>query len=131
MASIRKDIVIDAAAADVWDAVRDIGAIHARLARGFVTGTRLEQGARVVTFANGLVVRELIVDIDDTQRRIAYSVTGGSPQHHNASMQIFEDGARRSRMVWITDLLPNEIAPRFAAMIEQGAEAMRQTLSAG
>jgi Polyketide cyclase / dehydrase and lipid transport len=129
MASIRKEIVIDAAAADAWDAVRDVGAVHTRLARGFVTATRLEPGARVVTFVNGFEARELIVDVDDAQRRIAYSVVGGSVKHHNASMQILEEGARRSRMVWITDVLPNEAAAQLATMIDQGAEAMRRTLS--
>lgn len=129
MACIRKEMPIDAAAEDVWDAVRDIGAVHRRLARDFVTSTRLEPGARVVTFANGFVARELIVDVDDAQRRVAYSVTGGAATHHNASMQVLAEGEQRSRLVWITDVLPNEVVPQFAAMIDQGAEAMRRTLS--
>ena len=54
-----------AAAADVWDALRDVGALHTRLAVGFVTDGRMEPGARVVTFANGVVARELIVAVDD------------------------------------------------------------------
>lgn len=129
MACIRKEIPLDAAAEDVWDAVRDIGAVHRRLARDFVTSTRLEPGARVVTFANGFVARELIVDVDDAQRRVAYSVTGGAATHHNASMQVLAEGEQRSRLVWITDVLPNEVVPQLAAMIDQGAEAMRRTLS--
>ena len=70
MASIREEILLDARAEDVWDAVRDVGALHTRLVPGFVTDTRLEKGARIVTFANGMVVRELIVDLDDTARRL-------------------------------------------------------------
>ena len=95
MASIRKEIVIEASPKRVWDAVRDVGAVHERLAPGFVVDTRLEAGARVVTFANGLVARELIVDVDDEARRLAWAVVG-SPRltHHNASMQIFDDGDR-------------------------------------
>jgi hypothetical protein len=65
MASIRKEILLDARPEEVWDAVRDIGALHTRLVPGFVTDTRLEEGARIVTFGNGMVVRELIVDLDD------------------------------------------------------------------
>ena len=38
--------------------------LHDRLARGFVTDTELEGDTRLVTFANGMVVRELIVDVD-------------------------------------------------------------------
>jgi hypothetical protein len=128
MASIRKEIAIAASAEQVWDAVRDVGAIHHRLARGFVTDTRLENGARVVTFANGVVVRELIVDIDDEQRRIAYSVVGSAATHHNASIEVYPDGAARSRLVWIADLLPNEAADKFEPMMEQGALVMQRTL---
>ena len=129
MASIRKEIVIEASPKRVWDAVRDVGAVHERLAPGFVVDTRLEAGARVVTFANGLVARELIVDVDDEARRLAWAVVG-SPRltHHNASMQVFDDGDRGSRVVWIADLLPDEIAGTIAAMIEEGLGAMKKTL---
>jgi carbon monoxide dehydrogenase subunit G len=129
MASIRREIVIEASAARVWDAVRDVGAVHERLAPGFVVDTRLQAGARVVTFANGLVARELIVDVDDEARRLAWAVVD-SPRltHHNASMQVFEDGDRGSRVVWIADLLPHEIGGTIAAMIEEGLGTMKKTL---
>jgi carbon monoxide dehydrogenase subunit G len=129
MASIRREIVIEASPERIWDAVRDVGAVHERLAPGFVVDTRLQAGARVVTFANGLVARELIVDVDDEARRLAWAVVG-SPRltHHNASMQVFDDGDRGSRVVWIADLLPNEIGGTIAAMIEEGLGAMKKTL---
>ncbi|MFA5939768.1 MAG: SRPBCC family protein [Sinimarinibacterium sp.] len=127
MAAIHREVCIDAAPARVWDAVRDIGAIHTRLAPGFVTDTRLEDGARVVTFANGMVARELIVDLDDAARRLAWSVVGTRMTHHNASLQVFADGGG-CRAVWIADLLPHELAPMIAGMIEQGLAAMKRTL---
>jgi carbon monoxide dehydrogenase subunit G len=129
MASIRREILIEARPESVWDAVRDVGAVHERLAPGFVVDTRLEEGARIVTFANGLVARELIVDVEDAARRLAWAVVG-SPRltHHNASMQVFDDGDRGSRVVWIADLLPNELAGTIAAMIEEGLGAMKKTL---
>jgi hypothetical protein len=89
MASIRKEIVIQAPAETVWAAVRDVGAVHERLAPGFVVDTRLEDGARVVTFGNGQVARELIVDVDDEARRLAWAVVGTRLTHHNASLQVF------------------------------------------
>ncbi len=104
MASIRRETLIEATPEKVWDALRDVGAIHRRLAPGFVTDVRLEEGARVVTFGNGMVVRELIVDIDDQARRLAWSAIGGQMTHHNASAQVFPD-AGGSRFVWIADLL--------------------------
>ena len=128
MASIREEIPIQARPDDVWAAVRDVGAIHTRLAPGFVVDTKLEEGARVVTFGNGLVARELIVDIDDEARRLAWSVVGGRLTHHNASLQVFDEGAERSRLVWIADLLPNELSGQIRAMIKQGMSVMKQTL---
>ena len=131
MASIRHEIFVDARAEAVWDAVRDVGAVHERLAPGFVVDTRLEEGARVVTFGNGLVARELIVDLDDGARRLCWAVVG-SPRltHHNASLQVFADGEQRSRVVWIADLLPDTAAVTIRAMIEQGMTVMKKTLEA-
>jgi carbon monoxide dehydrogenase subunit G len=128
MASIHKEIRIDARSEDVWDAIRDVGAIHRRLAPGFVVDTKLEGDARIVTFGNGMVVRELIVDIDDAARRLVWSVVGGPMTHHNASLQVFAGEDGRSRVVWIADLLPNDLGPTIAGMIEQGMGVMRQTL---
>jgi hypothetical protein len=131
MASIRHEVMIDASDGVVWDAIRDVGAVHERLAPGFVVDTRLEDGARVVTFGNGLVARELIVDLDDTARRLCWAVVG-SPRltHHNASLQVFADGEQRSRVVWIADLLPDAAAATIRAMIEQGMAVMKKTLEA-
>ena len=89
MASIHNETLIEARPETVWAAVRDIGAVHERLAPGFVIDTRLENGARVVTFANGLVVRELIVDMDDAARRLVWAVVRGQLTHHNASLQVY------------------------------------------
>jgi len=129
MASIRKEILIEAPPEKVWDAIRDVGALHERLVPGFVIDTRLEEGARIVTFGNGMVARELIVDLDDAARRLVWAVVG-SPRltHHNASVQVFADGERRSRVVWVADVLPNEIAGYMAGLLDQGLGVMKKTL---
>src|SRR2546428_4535071 len=128
MASIRKEILLDARAEDVWDAVRDVGALHTRLVPGFVTDTRLEKGARIVTFGNGIVVRELIVDLDDTARRLVWSASGGRLSHHDAAAQVFADGDKRSRLVWTADLLPDGLAGEIRTMMEDGAAAMEKAV---
>jgi carbon monoxide dehydrogenase subunit G len=128
MASIRKEIFVDAKPESVWSAIRDVGALHQRLVPGFVVDTRLEADARIVTFGNGMVVRELIVDLDDDARRLAWSARGGRLSHHNASVQVFADGEGKSRIVWVADLLPNEVASDIRAMIEQAAAVMKPTL---
>jgi carbon monoxide dehydrogenase subunit G len=128
MASIHREIRIDSGADDVWEAVRDWGAPHKRLAPGFLVDSRAEGDARIVTFADGLVVRELIVDVDDHARRLVWAAVGGRLTHHNASMQVFADGQGRSRVVWVADLLPNELAGYVSGLIEQGLGVMKQTL---
>jgi uncharacterized protein YndB with AHSA1/START domain len=128
MASIRREVIVERKPEEVWDALRDVGAIHTRLARGFVTDVRLEDGARIVTFGNGMVVRELILDVSDDQRRVAWAVKDGPLEHYSASAQVFADGPARTRFVWIADLLPHSEAPRIAGMIEQGLQAIKQTL---
>ena len=129
MASIRKEIPLDARAEEVWAAVRDVGALHTRLVPGFVTDTKLEPGARVVTFANGMVVKELIVDLDDEARRLVWSAVGGRLSHHNASAQVFADGETGSRLVWTADLLPDELAGDIRTMIDHGAAAMQKAFA--
>jgi carbon monoxide dehydrogenase subunit G len=128
MASIRKEVLIAVAPEQVWSALRDVGALHTRLVTGFVTDCRLDGDARVVTFANGMVARELIVDIDDAGRRVVWSAVGGRLSHHNASAQVFADERGASRVRWVADLLPNELAPAIATMIDQGLVAMKRTL---
>ena len=128
MASIRREIRIDSRPEKVWDAVRDVGNIHQRLAPGFVVDCRMDgDDARIVTFGNGLVVKEIIVDRDDAARRLCWTAKSERMTHHNASMQIFAEGDG-ARAVWIADLLPNEVAPAIGAMIEQGMGAMKKTL---
>ena len=128
MASIRNEILIEARPEDIWDAVRDVGALHTRLVPGFVVDTKMDGDARIVTFGNGLVARELIVDIGEDARRLVWSVVGGRLTHHNASLQVFADSESRSRVVWIADLLPNDLAGAIAGMIEQGMGTMKRTL---
>ena len=128
MASIRREISIEVPAEKLWSALRDVGELHTRLVTGFVTACHLDGDARIVTFANGMVARELIVDIDDNDRRLVWAAVGGRLTHHNASAQVFSEGTGRSRLVWIADLLPNEMAPAIAGMIEQGTVAMKRTL---
>jgi len=128
MASIRKEITIDARPEDVWDALRDVGALHTRLVPGFVVDTKIEDGARIVTFGNGMLARELIVDLDDDARRLIWSVVGGRFTHHTASARVFPEGDHRSRFVWIADLLPNALAGDIAGLMEQGLALMKRTL---
>ncbi|MFD0692181.1 SRPBCC family protein [Actinomadura fibrosa] len=133
MASIRHEIVVDARPEAVWAAIADVGAVHDRLLPGRVAATRIEGEVRTLTFPDGHEIRELIVDIDDEARRLAYAVIeGGRPplNHHHASFQVFDEPGGRSRLVWITDVLPNAHAPEIRIRVERGAEEMKHNLEA-
>lgn len=126
MASIHNDIPIDAAAHDVWDAVRDFGALHERLVPGFVTACTLDGDARIVTFANGSVAREVLVDCDDARRRLVYAINNERLKHYSASVQVIDDGEQRSRLVWIIDMLPNELAPYVLGQTKDAVIAIQK-----
>src|SRR5260221_14052868 len=128
MASIHKDILLDAHPNDVWAAVRDFGSPHQRLVAGFVLDSRLDGEARIVTFANGTVARELLVDCDEAQRRLVYAVISERIKQHSASVQVTADGEARARLIWIVDVLPNEIAPYIDGQMDQAALAMQKSL---
>ncbi|MEU1287944.1 SRPBCC family protein [Kitasatospora sp. NPDC005856] len=132
MATIHRDVPIDAAPEEIWAAIRDWGEVHHKLAPGFVTDTRVEGDVRLVTFEDGTLVHELIVSLDDDARRIAYAVVGGSLNvfHHHASMQVFAEAGGRSRFVWIIDVQPHSLAEPIAAMVDQGIRTIRKTLEA-
>jgi carbon monoxide dehydrogenase subunit G len=130
LASIRKERKIDAAPEDVWDALRDWGAVHERLVPGFVVGTELDGEDRIVTFFNGAVAREVLIDLDEESRRLVWSVVDGPYSHHNGAAQVHPDGDGGTLFVWTADLLPNEAAEPTAAMMERGVETVKQTLEA-
>ena len=127
MASIIRDITVAAAPETVWQAVRDVGNAH-QLFVGVLTDCRMGNGERTVTFANGMVLRELILDVNDEHRRVAYTAVGGRTTHHNSSLQVFAAEGGRSRIQWITDFLPNELAPVLSGLVEAGAAAMKRQL---
>jgi hypothetical protein len=128
MASIHKEIPIDASPAEVWAAVRDFGYPHQRLVPGFALDARLDGDARIVTFANGSVARELLVDCDDERRRLVYAVVSERVTQHSASLQVTADGDSRARLLWIVDVLPNEMAPYIDGQMDLAALAMQKTL---
>ena len=129
MASIHKDIPIDAHPDAVWDAARDFGAVHQRLNPGFVTDCRLDGNTRIVTFHNGNVVPEEFVDCDEARRRLAYAIVGREGvRHYNGSVQVVGDGESRSRIIWIIDVLPNDIAPYISSQMDLAVAAMQKAL---
>jgi uncharacterized protein YndB with AHSA1/START domain len=131
MASIRKEILIDAPPEKVWDAVRDFGALHERLVPGFVTDCRMDGEDRIVTFASGAVMREVLIDSDDEAKRLVWSIVDGPYKHHNGAVQVFSEGENGSLFVWTSDLLADEEVVRLTdESMQTGVETAKKTLEA-
>ena len=128
MASIRKEIRIEAPVDRVWDALRDVGALHTRLVPGFVVDTRLEGDTRVVTFGNGMTAREEIVSVDPAQRRVAWAVVGQQFRHYNGAAWVEPDPKGGSRFIWTADVLPNDLASQVEQMMTVGISVVKNTL---
>src|SRR5258708_31955975 len=103
MASIHNGIIIDAHPDQVWDALRDFGALHTRLVPGFVLDTKLDGDARIVTFSNGTVAREVLVDCDDARRRLVYATVSERRKQPRASVPVFSACDAPSPLSWIVD----------------------------
>jgi hypothetical protein len=130
MATIHREVLIQASPEKVWDALRDVGALHTRLCPGFVVDTQMDGDARIVTFGNGKTARELIISVDDQARRVVWAVVGTALLHHNGVSQVIALPGGGCRFTWTADLLPNELAPSVAAMMEAGIAIVKQTQEA-
>lgn len=130
MATIRKSLDLAAPAEQVWDALADFGAVHRRIAPGFLTDCRLEGESRVVTFASGQVFREHLVSADPAERRLVYAISEPPFLTYQGTAQVLALAEGRCRFVWTVDLLPNELAGHIEAQMELGAQAIRRTLEA-
>jgi carbon monoxide dehydrogenase subunit G len=121
MASVTVESELTCPAERAWALLADFENPHKAFA-GVLTGARAEDGGRVVTFANGMEVREIIVDLDDARRRVAYAAVGGRFSQHAAAMQVVEDGGG-CRFLWTSDFLPDDAAPLVKGLMQQGAAA--------
>ncbi|MBM1172544.1 SRPBCC family protein [Microvirga arabica] len=127
MASETVEIMTKATPETVWDAIRDVGALHTRLVPGFVVDTRLEPGARIVTFGNGMIVREPIIALDEDRCRLVWSAEGAGLSHYNASVQVFATQGG-SRAVWIADFLPDSASAQVQSMMQDGISVLKATM---
>ena len=130
MPSIRKEIQVDASAEKVWDALRDFGALHERLVPGFVTDCRMDGEDRIVTFANGAVMREVLIDLDEDDRRLVWTIVDGPYRHHQGAAQVFADGDG-ARFVWTADLLAeDDVVAQTEQAMKMGIATVKATLEA-
>jgi Polyketide cyclase / dehydrase and lipid transport len=130
MASIHHEVELEVSAEQAWSQLRQVGDAPRLFAPVLVDG-EMEGDTRTVRFANGMVVHERILDVDDRRRRLAYTVLDGPGMtYHHASMEIVAAGPERSRFVWVTDVLPGEVRDAVAPLVEQGSHALKVNIEA-
>jgi hypothetical protein len=128
MTTLYREIPVDAGAEEVWAALRDPADV-ARVFAGVLIGARMEKDVRWVTFADGTVIEERVIAVDDTHRRLAYTVGGGRFEHHHATLQVMPDTPERCRVVWISDFTPAERAAMVEPLMDAGCAALRRNLA--
>ena len=130
MATVRKTITIGRPADEVWDAVSDAGALHTRVAPHVVADCSLaaEGEERIVTFANGVVLRELIISNDRSARRLAWSALSDQWQHHNAAVVVTPLGENSCEVAWTADVLPHSAGALMEQFLTMGLDSMKKHL---
>lgn len=129
MVTILRDVLVNLPVESVWARLRQVGEAHELFAGVLVDG-RIEGDLRTVTFANGMVVTEQILGVDEASMRVAYSVVDGPFARHAASMQVVGEGAG-SRVVWFSDLKPDVLAEMVTPLMEAGLAALKRNLEGG
>jgi hypothetical protein len=126
-----EEIEIAAPADAVWDAVRDFGRVHERVATGFVTDCRMDGAdARIVTFANGTSARETLTGLDDAARRLGYAIVGQRFSHYEGTLQV-EPSAAGCRLIWRVELAPPDFADYVAGQMKLAVPLIKARLEAG
>jgi hypothetical protein len=130
VASVIREITIEATADMVWAAVGDFANGPLQMSPGVFVDCHLDEAdVRTLTFADGTVASERLIARDDQARRIVWGWVGDERvEHDNASMQVFTDGETRSRLVWIHDTLPDDLTGWLATAMDQLAPVFQEAL---
>ena len=95
-----------------------------------MTDSRLGAGTCVVTFAAGGEAQERLVTADAAARRLVYTVVRGAGRDAPSGLGRGPRGPDGGcRLVWTTDVLPDDLAPLIDGLMDQGAVAIARTLA--
>lgn len=134
MATIRRELRIDAPPSEVWPLIGDPGSIH-RWFPGIVAA-RLDQdehGATVrhVSLASGLELAEVVVTNDPILRRFQYRITGGVFREHLGTVDVIDLGDGSSLAVYSTDASPDVMALVIGGATGVALENIKSLAEAG
>lgn len=112
MATIRRELRIEAPAEQVWPLVGDPGRIHEWFPG--IVDCRVEADGdttvRHVTLASGLTLAEEVLTVDPLLRRFQYRITGGIFREHLGTVDVIDLGDGTCLGVYSTDARPDVMA---------------------
>ncbi len=128
MTAIVKEINLPLSADALWEKIADVGEINRF--RPLITACRLDGDTRFCTMANGAEIEEIITSIDSEHRRVGYTISKAPfPfDFHSGSMQVTPDDDG-SRLVWITDIKPDELAGQLGPLLDQAVQGIKEKWS--
>ncbi len=118
MATLYKEVSLAVAPDALWEKVSKVGEVDKLL--NVIAKSELDGDVRVCTMADGGVLRERIVGIDDAKRRVAYTISDAPfpLEFHAASMQVIDEGDGRLTFRWVTDLKPDALAAQLEPLFD-------------
>jgi len=129
MATLQKRWVVDAPATRVWAAFADFGAVHTRVAPGFVLQCTREGDVRTVQFLNGTSAKEQLITLDDQARRLVYAVSSERVKHYNAVIEVHGEANQRSAVSWTIDFFPHDLAFYLDTQMTAAVKVMQTALA--
>ena len=80
---------------------------------------RQERDYRVVTTVDGMEIWERNVTVDPDLMRAVYAIPAfPGAEHHQAEMRIVDNGDGGATLVWISDVLPHELATELSVVYD-------------
>jgi len=130
MAKVIKEVHIEANPDTVWKVVGNIGAVAAW--SPMLSTATVHDNMRICTLgenspAPGSTLKEEILARHEERRRYDYTVSEAPfpIESHHASFQVEPDGTG-SKVVWTTDVTPDELASTWEPIFEQQLQALKQ-----
>lgn len=111
---------------DVWKLVGQFGGLDTWMPG--IESCVVAGDVRTISLT-GMEIEEQLRDLDDSARRITYSVIK-SPvplEHHEATITVEPDGDG-SRVAWDVEVRPDEMLPIFVSTYEGALQAVKQIL---
>jgi hypothetical protein len=122
VATIKREVELGVDAQRAWNEVGDFGNA-ANVFAPVLTDCQRSGDERSVTFANGRIIRERLVTLDEAERRLVYTVLNGGFTQHSAAFQIVPT-LRGCRFIWISDFLPDSEQESMLPLVEAGCAAL-------